>query len=537
VTLKLHGAAASKPVIQVQYWAALLSRGNTTSCHGPTSCAACRDAGINIGLCGGFSSSTPCTFLYDGTAFGEWSTLLPHVALTMNLTPSPVVDEARCQAYIAVSCWSLAAHLTHQVHLLHSCPRKAISATLLHPAGQDCSTSSPVALGAGACIPQAAPPAAPAPDVAGLLALKAALLDASDAQVAQIFDTWVPEVAPCNGAAGCQPCRLDHASCGVTDNSNSTPVTLCNWRYVQCSSSRVSGIMLDMAEVAPPPAAGSAAPAYPVLSFSHLPAELTGLTDLHHVLLASHRVVGGTLPVALASLTQMHSLHISIQSDVIGVLPAEWSAWSSLQSLRVSGGGAALAGSLPDQWSAWSSSLEVLALANATVAGTLPASWSAFNALKTLSLDTLAVTGGIPEAWAAAAAMPQLNHVALTNVPLYAAGASSLSTYYPWLTGKPLAALQLASLGLVGSPEPNFPAMFPQLRELVLSGNPAMSGAIPSQWYNFNAMRRLQLAGSGFTGVLPDWLWAILADGAALDLARNKLTGAVRGRPADGPAA
>lgn len=454
--------------------------------------------------------------------------------LIMNLTASP-------SSWAEVCCKLLepAAHLAHQVqHVLHSpVPGQANSATLLHHAGQDCSTSSPVALGAGACILQAAPAPAPAPDVPALLALKAALLNASDAQVAQIFDTWVPEMAPCNGAAGCQPCRLDHASCGVTDNNNGTPVTLCNWRYVQCSSSRVSGIMLDMAEVAPLPAASSPAPVYPMLSFSHLPAELTGLTALQHVLLASHRVLGGTLPVALSSLSQMRRLHVSIQSDVIGVLPAEWSVWSSLQSLRISGAAAALAGTLPDQWSAWSSTLEVLELASASVAGTLPAGWSALNALKTLSLDSLAVSGGIPAAWGTATAMPQLKRVALTNVPLYAPGASSLGTFYPWLTGKPLAALQLASLGLAGSPEPNFPAMFPQLRELVLAGNPAMSGDIPSQWYNFNAMQRLQLAGSGFTGVLPDWLWAILADRAVLDLARNNCTGGVKGRPADGLAA
>ncbi len=378
-------------------------------------------------------------------------------------------------------------------------------------------------LGAGACVAPPPDPNGPAQDAQALLALKDALAGSSDASAAaSVFGTWSAGTEPCGGQAACAACRLDHVSCGAYDPSLSA--VLCPWRYVQCAGGRVAGVLLDMAAA---PGATTPAGPWPVFNFSGLPAALAGASSLQQLLLGSHRAVGGSLPAAWSALGALRKLSVRLEGGASGTLPAEWSAWGQIASVSVAASGAlGLQGTLPAQWAAWGPSLASLALLGGGYAGGLPSQWSALGALQSLSLASLpGLGGGIPSSWQAPAAMPSLAAVNITAVPLFAPNASSLSSYYGWLSGKPLVTLALAAQGLAGAHDPALSTMFPGLRELVLSSNPGMSGAVPSEWYGFNVMRRLELAGSGLSGPLPDWLWAILAEGAALDLSRNGLSG------------
>jgi hypothetical protein len=387
-------------------------------------------------------------------------------------------------------------------------------------------------LGSGTCT---GPPAGPGQDAQALLVLKAALLDPAAPAAAQAFATWDASVAPCGGQPSCAACRLDHPACGAFGAGQNA--TLCAWRFVQCAGGRVTGLLLDMQEALPPGSPPPAAP-WPVFSFSALPPELGGASALQQLLLGSHVAVGGGLPASWSALGQLRQLSVRLELGASGTLPAEWSAWGQVASVSIAAGSAsALQGTLPAQWSAWGPSLRRLALLGGGYVGTLPGAWSALSQLQSLALASLpGLGGGVPPSWQAPGAMPALAAVSVAAVPLFAANSSSLSSYYGWLSAKPLAALELAGQGLAGAPDPALPAMFPALADLLLSGNPAMSGSIPPEWYAFNAMRRLELAGSGLSGTLPAWLWATLADGATLDLASNSLTGARRSSSCAAPA-
>jgi hypothetical protein len=240
---------------------------------------------------------------------------------------------------------------------------------------------------------------------------------------------------------------------------------------------------------------------WPVISFLALMPELGGASALQQLLLGSH----GT-GASWSALGQLRQLSVLLEPVASCILPAQWSTLAP--------------------------TLRRLALLGGHSMGTLPGAQSALSQLPSLVLASLpGLGGGVLPFWQAPCVMPSLAAVSVTAVPLFAANSSPLIiSCYGWLSAKLLAALKLAGQGLAGALDPALPAMLAALADLLLSGNLDMSGSIPPELYAFNAMRRLELAGSGLSGALPAWLWVIHADGGALlDLASSSLTGARRG--------
>jgi hypothetical protein len=84
-------------------------------------------------------------------------------------------------------------------------------------------------------------------DVAPLLAVKAAVhMDCGGdsgcaAQLGHVFGTWQSGTSPCRGQV-CLPCSLQNSTCGQYDFQ--AKQYRCNWRYIECAGSRVTGIHL-----------------------------------------------------------------------------------------------------------------------------------------------------------------------------------------------------------------------------------------------------------------------------------------------------
>lgn len=155
------------------------------------------------------------------------------------------------------------------------------------------------------------------------------------------------------------------------------------------------------------------------------------------------------------------------------------------------------------------------------ITGGLPSSWASnMTQLQRLELANLSLSGPMPSL----SGLENLMHLALRHMPQLMLPKTGLAA-----ANDTLEALLLENVGgLAGlALDPNLPFAYPDLKLLGLI-QLNLSGSVPASWQAFEQgqLQQLLLAGNALNGSLPDWLAALMAPGAELDLSSNRFTGA-----------
>ncbi|PNW72097.1 hypothetical protein CHLRE_16g682550v5 [Chlamydomonas reinhardtii] len=415
------------------------------------------------------------------------------------------------------------------------------------------------------------PCASPDEVQSALIDLKAAITNAtgaSEADVINTFDTWLPNVRPCGNATAnggtCVLCRRNQ-TCGAPANATSH---YCGYRYITCAGGAVTGIYLSHNLTGdPPPSTVAGGDRFLIgAADGGYPASLAVLTALQDLVLDDVKPASAGSTFFQTSWSSLAALRrLSLNVDAGNALPPEWSALTSLRALRLYGGGGQAA-ALPTAWSTWTAltSFEM----QSTPAGMaaygnywvfdgvtpLPAAWSAWTGLQVFRLDgTSGLTGDIPSAWGGA--WTALKELSLSYNPGMVTSATSVAALLQ-PPGSP--ALQLVSLSLAYTPAgsdtlDHIPlAAMTTLTSLQLNGR-GCSGTIPDAWAaaadvpnitatvtasnvtvgsgpKMTALSVLDLSGNLISATIPAWLNGLFprnlpAGLAVLSLDTNQLTG------------
>jgi hypothetical protein len=118
------------------------------------------------------------------------------------------------------------------------------------------------------------------------------------------------------------------------------------------------------------------------------------------------------------------------------------------------------------------------------LAGTLPPDWSRLQKLQHVWLEENSLTGSLPPSWGQ---LRQLKELVLFSNKL----SGPLPDAYKSLTA--LTSLRLSNNSLTGSVPPSWASMT-QLKDLGLSGNPKLSGCLPTSW--MQQLTRFNVRGS-----------------------------------------
>eukprot|EP00879_Flechtneria_rotunda_P022926 GHRR01024231.1.p1 GENE.GHRR01024231.1~~GHRR01024231.1.p1 ORF type:complete len:471 (+),score=117.16 GHRR01024231.1:181-1593(+) len=381
---------------------------------------------------------------------------------------------------------------------------------------------------------------------------------ASNRAVCDLFDSWSGGSTPPCAIDTCTACTLEDSSCGVYQPVTNT--TTCNYRYVECTGSRVTRIVLDFAVV---DSTG------PRIVFSSIPAGLANIEQLRELYLSTHKFMNGALPPEFASLANLEVLHLTGSNASSGGLPGTWSALTQLRSLwlldmagimgELSGSfdaastspapssgpmpapttpsaaappappsPAAITPELPDSWKALINLQQLRISAAPGVTGTIPESWSNLTQLQMLELSGLSLSGQLPSGWVTNN-MSAVTNITLSDMPQLQLPAKSI-TY--WATNRNMMHFVLRNVGgLSGSTfyyraYMVWPDWKKNLTTLVLS-KLGLTGTIPDSWEWLPAgkLQTLDLSSNAITGTLPNWVGNLLAANAVLDLSNNQIQG------------
>ena len=268
--------------------------------------------------------------------------------------------------------------------------------------------------------------------------------------------------------------------------------------------------------------------------------------------------VSGAIPAAIGELKQLRYLFLG-GNHLSGTIPAELFTLSNLQNIDLSGNG--YTGSIPAAFGTMPA-LTTLELKNNAYTGTIPTSILQNQKIEVLNLLGNQLTGGIP---AGISGMTGLTYLNLSGNALGGAipdlstltNLITLSLWQCGLSGEipssiytltDLQILDLAENGLTGEISDSIGDLT-AMQYLTLDNN-KLEGAIPGTLSNLTQLQKLNLANNKLRGTIPDVFGAPLlveihlennylrgtvpatleakqADGAAVYLMNNYLTGSV----------